>query len=131
MRKFAWFIAFAAAALFFGAPESAFAHGNHHHVQQTQTAPAAIFDNVKPAENTSYLGETVSAGEPRADKCPHGQGVGCEFCCACVGGVSAAIAAPFVIDRDLRVQQQDVSLGSPYRVWQTVLDLSRPPKSFA
>jgi hypothetical protein len=131
MRKLAWLTLVAAAVLFFGAPENAFAHGVHHHVQQAQAAPAFDLDVTAPVVDVEHSGQFVSAAVPQSEKCPHGQGADCGFCCACTGSASAAIVSQLPIDRDTRSLDERIPFVSPYHVRQTVLDLSRPPKSFA
>jgi hypothetical protein len=129
MRKLALLTLFAAAALFFGAPENAFAHPNHHHVQQTQTGPVMSAGMAAPA--IEHFDEFVSVAHPQADKCPHGQGDDCGFCCACACGASVAVTTQEVLSGTHHVESGQAALAVLYEVRQAVLDLSRPPKSFA
>ena len=132
MRKLAWLTLFAAAVLFFSAPESAFAHPSHHHTQQTQTAPVLKFETAAPVvEQILHFDEFVSAAQSQPDTCPHGQGADCNFCCACAGAASVALATPDVIGREVRAVSGAIPLAASYLLPQTVFDLSRPPKSFA
>ena len=132
MRKFAWLTLVAAAALFFSAPESAFAHGAHYHTQQTQASPAPNVDLAVPAvEQAVHIGHFVSSAEMKPEKCPHGQGADCGFCCACAGGISAAVLTPAAFDRETGTREVRVPLALPFSVLQAVVDLSRPPKFFA
>jgi hypothetical protein len=129
MRKLALLTVFAAAALFFGAPESAFAHPNHHPVQQTQSASAPDIDITAAA--VEHFDEFVSVAYPQADKCPHGQAADCDFCCACAGAASVALATQEILSSASRVRSEPTELAMPYEIRQAVLDLSRPPKTFA
>jgi len=133
MRKFAWLMAFAAAALLFGAADNAFAHPSHHHVQQAQSAPALNADLVSHiVEHDIHADEYVSAAAPQTEKCPHGHSqADCDSCCACAASASVAVATSDVINREMRTGSAGLWLASPYLVRETVLDLSRPPKSFA
>lgn len=131
MRKLALLTLFAAAALLTGVADSAFAHPNHH-VQQTQSAPAANFEiAASEIEYAAYSEGVVSAVQPQQDHRPHGQGMGCEFCCACAGSTSVALATPEFVGGGLRVHNQVSALTTAYEIRHAVFDLSRPPKSFA
>jgi hypothetical protein len=127
MRKFAWLTAFAVAALFFGAPDSAFAHAGHNHVQQAQ---AAAPQHAAVTEQTQQTGEFVSVAEPQTKKCPHGQQADCASCCACAGGASVALLMPEAMNRTTNARSEVVAAAVSYYIRQTILDLSRPPKSF-
>jgi hypothetical protein len=131
MRKLAWLTLFAAAALFFGAPENAFAHPNHHHTAQTQSAPVQKLDTAAPAaEHTGHFDEVVSASQPQTDKCPHGEKAECTFCCAGAGSASVALVIPDAVNRAINARGEVVAASASYYIRQTILDLSRPPKSF-
>ena len=135
MRKLAWLTLVAAAALFFSAPESAFAHGAHHHATHAQShsqpAPAASIEHALVSEESHHDAAFVSARAPEQQKCPHGQGTGCGFCCACAGGASVALATPEMPGRALRALREHDWRSPPHEIRQAILDLSRPPKSFA
>lgn len=124
---------FAVAALFFSAPQGAFAHGNHHHAQQTQNAPMPSLDrNALIEMDVQHFAQSVSAADEIAGECPHGQKqTDCGFCCACAGGASVALATPELAGRSLHSRSERNWLAVPYEIRQAVLDLSRPPKTFA
>lgn len=125
-------MAFAAAALYFGAAGDAFAHPAHHHIEQAQSTPAVGFDHSKLAiEKTERTNEFVSAAQPQTDKCPHGQGSNCEFCCPCAAGASVALVTAGFESVAARLVDEAIAPDAPYQVRKAVLDLSRPPKSFA
>ena len=131
MRKLAWLMLFAAAALFFSAPENAFAHPNHH--PMAQNASISNIEIAVPAtEQPQHFAEFVSAAEPQTQTCPHGRSESdCDSCCACSANASVAIATPELTGRELRVQGEGIALAAPYLVQETIFDLSRPPKTFA
>ena len=132
MRKLAWLTLFAAAALLFGAPEHAFAHSKHHHAQQVPSAAVSNAEIAAPVmEQERHADAFVSAAQPQTEKCPHGQSANCEFCCACAGSISVAIATPDSINREMREPSEGLVLATAYLFRQVVLDLSRPPKIFA
>jgi len=124
---------FSAAALFFSAPESAFAHGNHHHAEQTQNMLAISIDRNALAEMAAHdFEQSVSAADVPAGTCPHGhKQTDCGFCCACTGSTSVALASPELASRAAHARSERPELSVAYEVRQAVLDLSRPPKSFA
>jgi hypothetical protein len=129
MRKLALLTLFAAAALFFGAPENAFAHSNHNHMQQAQSGPVLHADAT--AHAAEHIDEFVSAAYPQTDTCPHGQGADCDYCCACMGAASVALATQEVASGTYHAEGASADLAVLYEIRQAVLDLSRPPKSFA
>jgi len=132
MRKLAWLTLFAAAALFFSAPERAFAHPSHHHTQPAQAVLVLKFETAAPVfEQMQHSDEFVSTAQPQPDTCPHGQAADCNFCCACAGAASVALATTELTGRDVRAVSGVIPLAAPYLFRQTVFDLSRPPKSFA
>lgn len=133
MRKFAWLMLFSAAALFFSAPESAFAHGNHRHAEQTQATQPVSFDrNALEEIGAHEFEQSVSAADYPAGKCPHGhRQADCGFCCACAGNASVALASPEFANRVTHTRSEQPELSVAYEVRQAVLDLSRPPKTFA
>jgi hypothetical protein len=129
MRKLALLTLFAAAALFFSAPENAFAHSNHNHVQQTQSGP--VLNGDATAHAAEHIDEFVSAAYPQTDTCPHGQGADCGFCCVCACGASVALTTQEVASGTYHAESASADLAVLYEIRQAVLDLSRPPKSFA
>jgi hypothetical protein len=127
MRTLAW-LTLLAAALFFGAPENAFAHPNHVHSVQSASA-----ESVTPiADHVIHTDEFVSAADLHKEKCQHGHDEGdCGVCGACTASASVALATTDTVTREMRVRGEGLPLVVAYRVRQTVLDLSRPPKFFA
>lgn len=126
-------MAFAAAALFFGATDNAFAHPAHHHAQQTQHASAVNFEIAAPiADHVIHADEFVSAAEMPMEKCQHGnQTPDCDSCCACSASASVALVTPDYTSSAPTALDKVAALAVAYQVRQPVLDLSRPPKSFA
>ncbi len=123
---------FAACALFFSAPESAFAHPSHHHTQQAQTVSVLDAENAAAvAGQVQHFDEFVSAAQPQPDTCPYGQGADCNFCCACAGSASVALPTTEMTSREVRAVSEAIPLAASYLFPQTILDLSRPPKFFA
>lgn len=135
MRKLAWLTLIAAAVLFFGGPEYAFAHSSHHHVQQAQThsqhATASGIEHAVLSSEIERDGEFVSVSAPLDEQCPHGQDADCASCCACAGGASVALVTPEVQGRAVQAHSEPAWRSVAFEVRQAVLDLSRPPKSFA
>lgn len=132
MQKLAFIFLFAVAAFLFGAPADAFAHQGHHATSQAKNAePAekAAF-NAAP-QSASQFGQTVSASEDaRTDKCPHGQGLHGDGCCACGGHASAAIDVGVEASHRLPRSRLSGEGITPGFVRDAVSDLTRPPKSF-
>lgn len=133
MRKLIGFMVIAAAALFCSAPGQAFAHSGHtHHVQmQAEIAQAAMLDGVVSHRADQVVVESISYGSMAFGVCPHSNtGQNCDFCCACAGGVSAALATQeniaVIFFRSIRGSLPVVR----YSIRQASLDLRRPPKSF-
>jgi len=132
MRKFAWLTLVAAAALFFGAQDGAFAHAAHHHVQQTQSAPAPVLNAVPAAEQTPHAEEFVSAASEDPGECPHKHKQSdCGSCCACAGGASVALAAPEAVTGTFITRSERTAHVVRHEMRHAILDLNRPPKSFA
>ncbi len=135
MRRMAWLILLAAAALFLSAPERAFAHPHQHHVQTTasSSAPAVAVERAMPENlQTGAFFEAVSASKVDSGECPHGQSqADCGFCCACAGSVAAALTAPETLSQQVPVKTERADLALVFVFRQPILDLSRPPKSFA
>ena len=132
MRKFTWLTAFAVVALLFGAPGNAFAHPNHVHAVQVQNPQALNFDAAASvADHVIHADELVSSAELQKEKCQHGNAASdCDACGACSAS-SAAIATSELAIIKRRGRDEGAQLAAPYHVRQAVLDLSRPPKSFA
>lgn len=132
MRKFAWLTLVAAVALFFGAQDGAFAHAAHHHVQQTQNAPAPVQNVVSATEQASHAEVFVSAASEDSGECPHKHKQSdCGSCCACAGGASVALATPEAITGTLSARSERTVPVVPHEIRHATLDLNRPPKSFA
>lgn len=127
----------AVTALFMGLPERAYAHlQNHAHLHHEQSAvqspaSAAVEVAVPERAGVAVFSQLVSAGAD-AGMCPHGNAQDdCGFCCACVASV-AAVLAPSVLQSWLQgARSQKVDFAISFEVREPVLDLSRPPKSFA
>jgi hypothetical protein len=129
MRKFAWLFLLAAAALF-SAPENAFAHAGHHHVQPAQTKQASSSHAQPAAVETEQSVRSTIAVMPV--QCPHGGSQpDCGFCCANTGNASAALADSEIFGQSLQTRSERFDPEQQYEIRQTVLDLTRPPKSFA
>jgi hypothetical protein len=126
---------FAAAALFSGAHDSAFAHDNHFHSAQTQSAGITHIEAASAAvigDCGSHAEDFVSTADLQKQQCRHGHTQSdCDSCCACAASASVAIATSYVISGATRVRSEAIPLASAYHIRQAVLDLSRPPKSFA
>lgn len=132
MRKFAWLTLVAAAALFFSAQDGAFAHAAHHHVQQIQNAPAPIQNVVSAAEQASRAEVFVSAASQNTGECPHKHKQGdCGSCCACAGGASVALPTPETVTGTRAARSERNASAVPHEMRHAILDLNRPPKSFA
>jgi hypothetical protein len=129
MRAFLFL--FAVAVLFMSGPERAYAHSNHHAHQHHARVTAAVEVALPTHADVPVFSQLLSASED-AQKCPHGKKrADCSFCCVCVVG-SAAVLAPSALQswqRSERSEYADLSVS--FEVRQPVLDLSRPPKSFA
>lgn len=124
---------FAAAALFFGAQDSAFAHDNHVHSAQTQSASITHIEAATAVgECGNHAEDFVSAADLQKQQCRHGQTQSdCDSCGACSVSASVALATSYVVSGVTRVRSEAISLAAAYHIRQAVLDLSRPPKSFA
>lgn len=124
---------FSAAALFFSAQENAFAHPNHVHAVQAQSAAVVEVNVATPiTDHVIHTDEFVSSAELPIHKCQHGNSQSdCDSCCACSASASVAIATPDTFAREITVRSERLPLAAAYLVRQTVLDLSRPPKTFA
>ena len=132
MRKFAWLTLVATAALFVSAQDGAFAHAAHHHVQQTQNAPAPAQNIAPAAEQVPQTEVNVSAAFHDFGKCPHKHEQGdCSSCCACAGGASVALAAPEWHGGSFSLRSERTAHVVRHEMRHAILDLNRPPKSFA
>ena len=133
MRMRALLFLFAAATLFMSVPDRAYAHSNHHaHHHHVQVTATAVVDAVaSTGAEASVFSQAISASED-SQQCPHGKKqADCGFCCACVAS-AAAVLAPSALQswrQSGRAEHADFAVS--FQVRQPVLDLSRPPKSFA
>jgi len=132
MRKLLALLLFVGVALFFGAHEQAFAHAEHSHRPQVQAdiSQTRTLDG-QPSERGHQVFQSVSPFSMGAATCPHHNSEqDCGFCCACAGGICAALATPdyasIIFSRRVR-ESLPVLL---YLIRQASLDLSRPPKFF-
>ncbi len=129
MRTLAW-LTLVAAALFFSGPQSVSAHPAHHHGDTAVTAPVSNADLLIACDHADEA-VLVSAAAPAAEKCPHGHATSeCDCCAACATGASA-IATPDSIVREDNTRVEGPPLCTGHIVRQAILDLSRPPKTFA
>ncbi len=135
MRKFAWLTLVAAAALFFGVQGSAFAHANHDHYAHSQSVVAANIETVTVSavgNCGSHAEEYVSSADLQKQQCRYGHTQSdCDSCCVCSASASVAIDTSQVFPGVTLVRSEAIPLAAPYIVRQAILDLSRPPKSFA
>lgn len=132
MRSLACLTLLAAAALFFSAPENAFAHSGHHHAQQTHYTSAQPQEPAQAHELSAQTEVVVSAASDAFEKCAHKEKHSdCGSCCACAGGSSVGLPAPELFG-GLRSARSERSVSAErYEARQAFLDLNRPPKSFA
>lgn len=124
---------FAVVALFMSVPDHAYAHPHHHaHQHHAQAAATAAVEIVAPARaEAPVFSQFLSAGAD-AQKCPHGKKqADCGFCCACVVSAAAVLAPAELQSWQRGVRSEHTDLSVLFEVRQPVLDLSRPPKSFA
>lgn len=132
MRMRALLFLFAAAVLFMGTPERAYAHTHHAHQHHAQAAVTAAVEIVAPTRvDAPVFLQVISAGED-AQKCPHGKKqADCGFCCACVASAAAVLAPSALQSWQQSERAEHADFAVSFQVRQPVLDLSRPPKSFA
>lgn len=136
MRMRALLFLLAVTALFMSLPERVYAHSQHHgHQHHAQSAPQSPAIAAELAVSTpaaaAVFSQLLSVADDAA-MCPHGNAESdCGFCCACAASAAAVLAPSALQSWQQGARSQQHAFAISFEVREPVLDLSRPPKSFA